>query len=339
MSSAPEQAGAPLPGRRPTLAWRAATVAGVLLGLAAVVGAVAHVYPSGSNRLVALSAFSSHLLALSPLAAVLLALARRRVAAGLATVLTAGAVAVLLPTYVGSPTHAGGRPLTVLTANVELGEADPAGVVAAARGSGADVVLLQELTPSLRTRLTAAGLDQLLPHSVEEALPGADGVGLWSRHPLVDEQHHDGLTFAAVSARLDTGDGQPGPTVLTVHAAGPWPQSADDWVRDMAKLPGLLDQLAAQADEHGSPVLVGGDFNATWGNVQFRTLLQNGYRDAAEQFGAPWTATFPSGYAIPPLIGIDHVLVRKAGVDDLRTVEIPGSDHRGLLVRVGLPAG
>jgi endonuclease/exonuclease/phosphatase (EEP) superfamily protein YafD len=312
-------------------------VLGALLGVVAVVGGVAHVYPSGSNRLVALSAFSSYLLAASPLATVLLALARRRVAAGAAAVLTAVAVAVLAPTYVGGPADPGGASLTVLTANVALGEADPQGVVAAVRDADADVLLLQELTPPLADRLTAAGLDELLPHSVVEALPGADGVGLWSRHPLADEQRHPELTFASVSARLVLGDGRPGPTVLTLHTAGPWPQSADDWVRDMAKTPDLLGRVAAGADAHGSTVLVGGDFNATWGNAQFRALLQGGYRDAAEQLGAPWTTTFPSGWAVPPVIGIDHVLVREAGADALHTVEIPGSDHRGLVVRVTLP--
>ena len=132
------------------------------------------------------------------------------------------------------------------------------------------------------------------------------------------------------------GDAQPTPTVLTVHAAGPWPQSADDWVRDMAKLPGVLREVATEADAHGSPVLVGGDFNATWGNSQFRDLLQGGYRDAAEQLGDPWTATFPSGSVVPPLIGIDHLVLRSAGARSLETVEIPGSDHRGVVVHVAV---
>jgi endonuclease/exonuclease/phosphatase (EEP) superfamily protein YafD len=285
---------------------------------------------------VAISAFSTYLMALSPIALLLLVLARWRVAAALAAAVTIGAAVVVGPTYVGSAAEAGGPSLTVLTANVKLGQADADGIVDAARDAGADVVLLQELTPPLRERLGAAGLDELFRHSVVAALPGADGVGLWSRFPLAAEEHHAGLTFAAVSARVAMGEGGPTPTVLTVHAAGPWPQSADDWVRDMAKLPGLLRNVAAEADEHGSTVLVGGDFNATWGNSQFRNLLRGGYRDAAEQLGAPFTATFPSGYAVPPLIGIDHLLVRQASPQQLDTVEIPGSDHRGVVVHVAV---
>lgn len=325
-------------GRR--RARRAAGLAGALAGLAAGVGLVAHHHLSGSSSLVALSAFSTHLLALAPVSVVLLAAGRRWIGAGLAAALTVAAVVAVAPTYAGDPVEVpGGQPLTFLTANVRLGEADAEGVVAAVQRSGADVVSLQELTPSLRRQLETAGLDELLPHSLVHAAPGADGIGLWSRSPLTDGIRHDELTFPAVSARIVLPGGRPGPTVLGVHAAGPWPQAADDWVRDMAKLPALLQGLAREADERDSAVLVGGDFNATWGNAQFRDLLQDGYRDAAEQLGARWTATFPSGMAVPPVIGIDHVLVRGAGLQDLRTVTVPGSDHRGLLATVGLPAG
>ncbi|GAB3196338.1 endonuclease/exonuclease/phosphatase family protein [Geodermatophilus arenarius] len=335
--------GGPGAARRPCgrrRARRVAGLAGALAGLSAGIGLAAHHHLSGSSLLVALSAFSTHLLALAPVSAALLVAGRRWIGAGLAAALTVAAVAAVAPTYAGDPVEApGGQPLTLLTANVRLGEADAEGLVALVERSGADVVSLQELTPSLRRQLEAAGLDELLPHSVVLAAPGADGIGLWSRSPLTDETRHDELTFPAVSARVGLADGQPGPTVLGVHAAGPWPQAADDWVRDLAKLPALLQRLGQEADEHDSAVLVGGDFNATWGNAQFRGLLQDGYRDAAEQLGARWTATFPAGAAIPPVIGIDHVLVRGAGARDLRTVTVPGSDHRGVLTTVTLPAG
>ncbi|MCZ2803715.1 endonuclease/exonuclease/phosphatase family protein [Modestobacter sp. VKM Ac-2983] len=311
---------------------------GALLGVAALLGLAAHSQPSGSNWLVAVSAFSTHLLSLGPLAVVLLVLAHLRVAALAAAVVTAFAVAVLAPTYAGGPAADDGPELTVLTANTRLGEADPEGIVSVVRSSSVDVLLLQELSPGLRDGLADAGLDQLLPHTVVEPLPGAAGIGLWSRYPLADEQGSR-LTFPWVSARVLLGDGLPSPTVVAFHAAGPWPQPADDWVRDMAKLPGLLDEVAADAEPHGSTVLVGGDFNATWGNAQFRALLGDGYRDSAEQLGRQWTATFPSGYGVPPLIGIDHLLVRNAGARELDTVEIPGSDHLGLVVRVALPPG
>jgi endonuclease/exonuclease/phosphatase (EEP) superfamily protein YafD len=101
----------------------------------------------------------------------------------------------------------------------------------------------------------------------------------------------------------------------------------------------LLQETAAQADAHGSVVLAGGDLDATYGNGQFRALLTGGYRDAAEQVGAGWTATYPAGSVVPPVVGIDHVLVRSAGVDAVCTVSLPRTDHRGLVVRVALDGG
>ena len=118
------------------------------LGLLAVAGGAAHFFPSGSSRTVAVSAFSSYLLALAPVSLVLLALARRWVVAVLAAAVVFGAVALVGPTYVGSAAKTGGPALTVLTANVKLGEADADGVVTAARSADADVLLLQELTPA-----------------------------------------------------------------------------------------------------------------------------------------------------------------------------------------------
>ena len=332
----PAREGAPPPRRRRGPVRWTATAAGVLLGLAALAGLAAHFHLAGTNRMVALGAFSGHLMTLAPLALLLLLAARRRVAALLAAALTVAVAVVVAPTYAGDPAEAAGPSLTVLTANVRLGEADAADLVAEVRRARADVVLLQELTPALRDRLAARGLDDLLPHSLVDAGPGADGIGLWSRFPLTDQQQEH-LTFPYVSARLDLGPGRPAPTVLAFHAAGPWPQPADEWVRDMARLPGVLDRVATAAG--GQPVLVGGDFNATWGNANFRGLLQDGYRDAAEQLGAQWTATYPADRAFPPLIGIDHLLVRGAGAQRLHTVEVSGSDHRGLVVRVALPAG
>lgn len=329
----PEPVDAPAEGRRDLLRW-VGSVLGAVLCLAALVGVAAHFHLAGNSWTVALGAFSGHLMSLGPLGVVAWVVARRRAAAVLALALTAVVVAVLAPSYVGGPAGGGGPSLTVLTANVRLGEADADSLVAEVRRTQADVLLLQELTPELRDQLAARGIDSLLPHSLLDTGPGADGIGLWSRWPLTD-QVRDHLTFPYLSARLELGDGLPRPTVLAFHAAGPWPQPADEWAQDLAALPGVLDRVAAAAD--GAPVLVGGDFNATWGNANFRALLRDGYQDSAEQLGAQWTATYPAGSAVPPLIGIDHLLVRGAGAESLRTVQIPGSDHRGLLVRVALP--
>ena len=54
-------------------------------------------------------------------------------------------------------------------------------------------------------------------------------------------------------------------------------------------------------------------------------------------FIAGFSPTFPSHKWFPPLITIDHVLTRKAAASSIRTIYVPGSDHRSLLATVGVP--
>ena len=69
----------------------------------------------------------------------------------------------------------------------------------------------------------------------------------------------------------------------------------------------------------------------------FRNLLRSGYRDAAEQSGAGIEPTFPANWRLPPFIAIDHILSRSCTATSLRTIKIPGSDHRGLAATVMIP--
>ncbi|MGA9871935.1 MAG: endonuclease/exonuclease/phosphatase family protein, partial [Rhodococcus sp. (in: high G+C Gram-positive bacteria)] len=84
-------------------------------------------------------------------------------------------------------------------------------------------------------------------------------------------------------------------------------------------------------------VLIAGDFNATNDNVQFRDLLRGGLVDARQAVGAGLVPTFPSDRAVPPILAIDHDLVEGVRADAVKAVDLPGSDHRGLLVRVTVP--
>ena len=83
-------------------------------------------------------------------------------------------VAVVAPRALGGPDEAiaGGRPLTVLTANLRYGNADPDAVVALARRSGADLVSLQELPTAELEAIDAAGARELYPHRVSTRRAG-----------------------------------------------------------------------------------------------------------------------------------------------------------------------
>jgi endonuclease/exonuclease/phosphatase (EEP) superfamily protein YafD len=82
--------------------------------------------------------------------------------------------------------------------------------------------------------------------------------------------------------------------------------------------------------------MVVGDFNATTDHRDFRSGTA-GCTDAAAARGESLTATWPAAWPRWAGAQIDHVLTR--GGPQARSVEVldvPGSDHRGLLVRLRL---
>ena len=81
------------------------------------------------------------------------------------------------------------------------------------------------------------------------------------------------------------------------------------------------------------PVIVAGDFNSTVDMRPFRELLRNGYADSAEHGRGRKDPDVPSDVSlVPPLIGIDHVLIRNGRANSAKVVDLPGSDHLGYAV-------
>ena len=101
-------------------------------------------------------------------------LLRQWAVAAVALVPAIALVAVVAPRALGGPDEAiaGGRPLTVLTANLRYGSADPDALMALARRSGADLVSLQELPPEELEAIDAAGARELYPHRVVDTAAG-----------------------------------------------------------------------------------------------------------------------------------------------------------------------
>ena len=44
--------------------------------------------------------------------------------------------------------------------------------------------------------------------------------------------------------------------------------------------------------------------------------------------------THPSDIVAPPVFAVDHILTRGYVATSLRTLQVPGSDHRALLVQL-----
>lgn len=301
----------------------------LLLLVAAVLGIMAHLVDArGQGMLVAASLAHVLMLAAVPgtaLAAV--AFGWWGLAAGLAVL--AGAAATQLPLQRRRFAQRSDESnLTVLHANIWLGQADLDALVALIEQHRPDVLTLVELTPEAEARLRPR-LSGSLPHAYVSAAPGGEGAGIYSRFPLVDEQRHDGFVTELLSARVK----MPGrPLVFAVHPVPPWPREPSEWVREL----GLLRQLLAKIPVDDGPVVVAGDFNATQDHRRYRDLQDGRFVDAAVATGAGMLRTYPAHTWYPPVIAIDHVLVAGLAVRSVEAVTIVGSDHRGILARLQL---
>ena len=277
---------------------------------------------------------------LAAVAALLIAASCRRL------VLSIIAVVVIVATlgvqvswyYLGQPADVGAyQEIRVLSSNLRLGRADPGFVVTLADGN-ADVVTVAELTAEEVQRLQRAGIEEAFPYSHLIPAPGAGGIGMWSRYPLtvVSEPRHRGVVVPA--ARLEIPGLRFRPLLGSIHVYSPVAgddNTVADWNDGMTSAKRQLDSFARIAGP--AAVIVGGDYNSTPDMRQFRDLLTDGYRDAVEQSGSGFTPTFPSNRKIPPVLTIDHVLTRNAAAESVRTVKVPGSDHRALLATVRVP--
>jgi endonuclease/exonuclease/phosphatase family metal-dependent hydrolase len=227
----------------------------------------------------------------------------------------------------------GGPALRVLTVNLLVGRAAEDAVVGLVRKTGADVLFLQELTDDSVTRLKRAGLNDLLPNEMTDVRgDSARGSGIYARYPLGEGLVIAPTTVAQPTARLDLPSGR-SVQLVCVHIHPPHPpwsrRMTVRWRREMSVLPPPGDD----------PVILAGDFNATFDHAQFRRLLRRGYADAASQFGKGLTPTWRIDPRRPALLTIDHVLFDpRCAVRATSVLPMPGSDHRAVYAEFRLPA-
>jgi endonuclease/exonuclease/phosphatase (EEP) superfamily protein YafD len=278
-------------------------------------------------------------LALTPLVAAtawlpfLLALALRSWAvAALAALVAVALSAAVLPRAFGGPQAplAGGRSLSVMTANLRYGHGNPDAVMRLVRRQDVDVLSLQELTPAAARRLDRAGARARFPYRVLDPRSGASGSGLFSRLPLRDAARPPGTPHAMPQAQLIVA-GVGSVLVKAVHTIPPLGGDVPAWREELCSLP--------HATSNGELRLLIGDFNATLDHHELRALIASGYRDAADTAGIGLHGTYRVGHRLPFRIAIDHVLVdQRAHVTAASVEPLPGSDHRALLTTLSLPA-
>jgi endonuclease/exonuclease/phosphatase (EEP) superfamily protein YafD len=240
--------------------------------------------------------------------------------------------------YVGTPPDVGYyQDIRLLSSNLRHGQADAAVLVNLANSS-ADIITVSELTTEEVQRLQRAGIDVAFPYSHLLPGAGAGAIGIWSRYPLtvLSAPRHRRVSIPA--ARLKIPGLRFEPLLASVHVFSPVAydsNTVDEWRGGMAAAKAQLDNFARIAGP--AAVIIGGDYNSTPDMRQFRDLLTNGYRDAVEQSGSGFAPTFPSNRKFPPVITIDHVLTRNAAAASVRTIKVPGTDHRALLATIRVP--
>ncbi|RPA63404.1 endonuclease/exonuclease/phosphatase family protein [Gordonia oryzae] len=245
---------------------------------------------------------------------------QRWIALSLSVVVLAGVVFTQFPLWVSQNPPAGQR-FTVVSANLQLGLADVDDLSAIA--SDADLVSLQEVTPEVYARIMRSGLADRFPHRYARPAPLSVGTMILSRAELRDEERIPGTAHLAARTQLP---GASEVAVLAVHSAAPMSGYAAEWSADLTAVGGHLDSITT------GPVIVAGDFNATFDHAQFRALLRNDVVDAGAESGSGYQLTYPTDkLGGIPLAGIDHILIRGFGAVQVTSRNLRGSDHRALV--------
>jgi endonuclease/exonuclease/phosphatase (EEP) superfamily protein YafD len=264
--------------------------------------------------------------------ALLAARSGRRAAAVAAGAVAAAGVVTSVPLVVRrrQPRAAApARPLSILHANLLFDNIRMHDVALTLEQLGADVLTFSEYTPHHARLLRASSLVAGYPHRIEEAAALASGTALWSRYPVTAD-HPPATRHHTVVGDVEGPDGIL--RVIVVHTQSPVVHHRQ-WSDDLAVLATVVPDR---------PAVMTGDFNAGWSHPEFRAVMASGWRDVHQVVGRGLSSSWPVDRALlPPFIRLDHALVNDGViVERVREVDIPGSDHRGLLVDVSVvPAG
>jgi len=257
---------------------------------------------------------------------------------GAAVLVAAAQVAFVAPELLAAsplPRWVQGAPIVRLfDANIDKSLVFAPGYVRAIQAFRPDVITFEEFTPQALDSLTASGLLRSFPYKCSAPAPHATGFFVASRWRLGDCQFRtvsQGYypTPFMVEATLST----PGGSVALrlVHTLAPFPSTAREWRQALA----AVDRSIRKSGTNR--MLMAGDFNATWGNRGFVTLLGDGLVDGAAARGQALDMTWPNGAIVPPFVAIDHVLTGPS----LAVVRIDsgtgfGSDHHYLTAEVAV---
>jgi endonuclease/exonuclease/phosphatase (EEP) superfamily protein YafD len=218
--------------------------------------------------------------------------------------------------------------ISIYVSNMRLENQTPEAQIREALSSGADVLVLVEFGQGYKNQFEAAGVDAAYPY--HSLLPGgAEGIGIYSRRPLLQTDTVDVGDLRLPVAEMAFGDGTL--RILGVHTNSPkFGGAIDPWLSQ-------LDALDKFTQTPGlGPTVLAGDYNATRWHPAMRQIMDGPFVDAHEEVGKGLTSSWPANY-IPrsirflqpfaPFARLDHALVHDVGVVSVTDGYAAGSDH------------
>ncbi|HSF85628.1 MAG TPA: endonuclease/exonuclease/phosphatase family protein [Acidimicrobiia bacterium] len=218
--------------------------------------------------------------------------------------------------------------LRIMTANLWGPQVDPIGLRDVLAAVDPDVLAVQELDPPAADVIAGCYL-----HARLDPVGQTMGSGIAARRPAVFSRIH--LRYRSGWSAMLEPSSWPGLTepleVVSMHMANPaaWP-----WWRSVGHRRYQLAGLLTHCDATPVRRVIVGDFNASPAWPLYRQLRQRFSDGAAVADTTAGTWRFQA--RTPPLLRIDHAF--GDGVDFVSTepVEVPGSDHLGLVVDVSV---
>lgn len=212
--------------------------------------------------------------------------------------------------------------IRVATTNIYLGNPDPAESLREILAADPDIILLQEVSPSIWATIEAMPeLDSYTNRTVNPR-DNPDGTAILSRLPVeaIDSETHG--TVPITWADIHVGDESV--RIINLHISAPLSTYLiERGDRQMREIRDLLDA----SDE---TFIIAGDFNATAQHERFDRLMSDDLGDAHQQGGRGFGATWGSGRLgpVPAFLRIDHVLTDKP-LESIHswTASLCGSDH------------
>jgi endonuclease/exonuclease/phosphatase (EEP) superfamily protein YafD len=183
-----------------------------------------------------------------------------------------------------------------------------------------DVVTIQELNEPCHYTLTET-LKSAFPHFVEEPWDTCCyGLGLYSKWPILAHEVVSVFDVPIIKAVVRCNDVDL--TVISLHTMAP---AFPDLTTERNT---QLRAVSKMASEFVGPSIVLGDFNLVPWDREFKQFLKAANLSSVRD---GFQATFPMDLGVP-LIPIDHVCYSEHfHPTECRVVNIPGSDHRGMV--------